>query len=41
MSEPLDWTRFDPPEGCPDECRGEHREACFGCPYYDEEGNEI
>jgi hypothetical protein len=25
---------------CPDECRGELRDSCGGCDYYDEEGNE-
>ena len=26
---------------CPEECRGETREACCGCPYFDEEGEPI
>jgi hypothetical protein len=42
--EPLDWTRFNPPEGCPldpEECGGGLRESCGGCPYWNLDGEWI
>lgn len=38
----MEHPQTDPPEDyyCPDECRGELREACGGCDYYEEEGDD-
>lgn len=44
MDTPLDIEHHGPSfesTQCPDTCRGELRESCSGCDYYDEEGEEI